>query len=113
MIALTAGQMLSEHENPGKATVHVPHGRVRRGAGDRRLPAVDSSLPSVGSRSAGRATPSAARSTHGPSRGVALHRQGRAERRRAGELLAQGTDAMVNCTILASIFAGLPKGTCT
>ncbi|MFI6243198.1 cupin domain-containing protein [Micromonospora sp. NPDC050795] len=34
MIALTAGQMLSEHENPGEATVHVLHGRVRLGAGE-------------------------------------------------------------------------------
>ena len=34
MIALTAGQVLSEHENPGEATVHVLHGRVRLGAGD-------------------------------------------------------------------------------
>ncbi|WP_410816266.1 cupin domain-containing protein [Micromonospora sp. 050-3] len=34
MIALTAGQMLSEHENPGEATVHVLNGRVRLGAGE-------------------------------------------------------------------------------
>ncbi|MFI7248872.1 cupin domain-containing protein [Micromonospora chalcea] len=34
MIALTAGQSLGEHENPGEATVHVLHGRVRLGAGD-------------------------------------------------------------------------------
>ncbi|WP_255508963.1 hypothetical protein [Micromonospora sp. A202] len=34
MIALTAGQMLSEHENPGEATVHVLHGWVRLGAGE-------------------------------------------------------------------------------
>jgi quercetin dioxygenase-like cupin family protein len=34
MIALTAGQMLNEHENPGEATVHVLHGRVRLGAGE-------------------------------------------------------------------------------
>ncbi|MFJ6951761.1 cupin domain-containing protein [Micromonospora aurantiaca (nom. illeg.)] len=34
LIALTAGQMLSEHENPGEATVHVLHGRVRLGAGE-------------------------------------------------------------------------------
>ncbi|SCG57015.1 cupin domain-containing protein [Micromonospora zamorensis] len=34
VIALTAGQMLSEHENPGEATVHVLHGRVRLGAGE-------------------------------------------------------------------------------
>ncbi|MEU4471089.1 cupin domain-containing protein [Micromonospora sp. NPDC023888] len=34
MIALTVGQMLSEHENPGEATVHVLHGRVRLGAGE-------------------------------------------------------------------------------
>ncbi len=29
LIALTAGQMLSEHESPGEATVHVLSGRVR------------------------------------------------------------------------------------
>ena len=29
VIALTAGQILDEHENPGEATVHVLHGRVR------------------------------------------------------------------------------------
>ncbi|MCO1616133.1 cupin domain-containing protein [Micromonospora tulbaghiae] len=34
LIALTAGQMLSEHENPGEATVHVLRGRVRLGAGE-------------------------------------------------------------------------------
>ena len=34
MIALVGGQRLSEHENPGEATVHVLHGRVRLGAGE-------------------------------------------------------------------------------
>lgn len=29
VIALTAGTSLAEHENPGEATVHVLHGRVR------------------------------------------------------------------------------------
>ncbi len=29
MIALAEGQRLDEHENPGEATVHVLHGRVR------------------------------------------------------------------------------------
>jgi quercetin dioxygenase-like cupin family protein len=29
VIALAAGQMLDEHENPGEATVHVLHGRVK------------------------------------------------------------------------------------
>jgi quercetin dioxygenase-like cupin family protein len=29
VIALAAGQMLGEHENPGEATVYVLHGRVR------------------------------------------------------------------------------------
>lgn len=33
VIALTAGQQLSEHENPGEATVHVLHGRVRLATG--------------------------------------------------------------------------------
>ena len=34
VIALAAGQLLDEHENPGEATVHVLHGRVRLAAGD-------------------------------------------------------------------------------
>jgi quercetin dioxygenase-like cupin family protein len=34
VVALTAGQALSEHANPGEATVHVLSGRVRLGAGD-------------------------------------------------------------------------------
>jgi quercetin dioxygenase-like cupin family protein len=34
VIALDGGQMLDEHENPGEATVHVLHGRVRLAAGD-------------------------------------------------------------------------------
>lgn len=34
LIALTAGQTLAEHENPGEATVHVLAGRVRLAAGD-------------------------------------------------------------------------------
>jgi quercetin dioxygenase-like cupin family protein len=29
LIALAAGQMLDEHENPGEATIHVLHGRVK------------------------------------------------------------------------------------
>jgi quercetin dioxygenase-like cupin family protein len=33
VIALAAGQLLEEHENPGAATVHVLHGRVRMAAG--------------------------------------------------------------------------------
>lgn len=33
VIALVAGQTLDEHENPGEATVHVLHGRVRLVAG--------------------------------------------------------------------------------
>jgi quercetin dioxygenase-like cupin family protein len=33
VIALLAGQALGEHENPGEATVHVLHGRVRMDAG--------------------------------------------------------------------------------
>ena len=32
LIALAGGQRLSEHENPGEATVHVLHGRVRLGS---------------------------------------------------------------------------------
>jgi quercetin dioxygenase-like cupin family protein len=34
LIALKAGRALSEHENPGEATVHVLHGRVVLRAGD-------------------------------------------------------------------------------
>lgn len=33
MIAMTAGRKLDEHSNPGEATVHVLHGRVRLEAG--------------------------------------------------------------------------------
>jgi len=33
VIALVAGQKLDEHENPGEATVHVLHGRVRLTSG--------------------------------------------------------------------------------
>jgi quercetin dioxygenase-like cupin family protein len=29
LIALTAGGVLDEHENPGEATLHVLHGRIR------------------------------------------------------------------------------------
>ena len=29
VIALAAGRVLAEHDNPGEATVHVLHGRVR------------------------------------------------------------------------------------
>ena len=34
VIALVSGQKLDEHENPGEATVHVLHGRVRLIAGN-------------------------------------------------------------------------------
>ena len=34
IIALRAGERLDEHENPGEATVHVLHGRVRLAAGE-------------------------------------------------------------------------------
>ncbi|MDZ4235238.1 MAG: cupin domain-containing protein [Dietzia sp.] len=34
LIALAEGQKLDEHSNPGEATVHVVHGRVRLIAGD-------------------------------------------------------------------------------
>ena len=34
VIALAAGQLLDEHENPGEATIHVLTGRVRLVAGD-------------------------------------------------------------------------------
>ena len=33
LMALTAGSSMSEHENPGEATVHVLHGRVRLASG--------------------------------------------------------------------------------
>jgi quercetin dioxygenase-like cupin family protein len=34
VIALAAGQQLSEHDNPGEATLYVLHGRVRLVAGE-------------------------------------------------------------------------------
>lgn len=34
VVALIAGSVLAEHENPGEATVHVLSGRVRLHAGD-------------------------------------------------------------------------------
>lgn len=34
VIALMSGQKLDEHANPGEATVHVLHGRVRLTSGD-------------------------------------------------------------------------------
>ncbi len=34
VIAMVAGQLLDEHENPGEATVQVLQGRVRLGAGE-------------------------------------------------------------------------------
>lgn len=34
LIALAAGYKLNEHDNPGEATVHVLHGRVRLDSGD-------------------------------------------------------------------------------
>ncbi len=33
LIALVAGRRLDEHENPGEATIHVLHGRVRLTSG--------------------------------------------------------------------------------
>lgn len=34
VVALTAGTSLDEHDNPGEATIHVLHGRVRLSAGE-------------------------------------------------------------------------------
>lgn len=34
LIAMTQGTTLEEHENPGEATIHVLHGRVRLVAGE-------------------------------------------------------------------------------
>jgi quercetin dioxygenase-like cupin family protein len=34
VIALVSGRLLNEHNNPGEATVHVMHGRVRLAAGE-------------------------------------------------------------------------------
>jgi quercetin dioxygenase-like cupin family protein len=34
LVALVGGQELAEHRNPGEATVHVLHGRVRLVAGE-------------------------------------------------------------------------------
>jgi quercetin dioxygenase-like cupin family protein len=36
MVALRAGSVLAEHENPGEATVQVLHGRITLVAGDDR-----------------------------------------------------------------------------
>ncbi|HET8617184.1 MAG TPA: cupin domain-containing protein [Actinomycetales bacterium] len=33
LVALAAGQVMDEHENPGEATLHVLQGRVRMAAG--------------------------------------------------------------------------------
>jgi hypothetical protein len=61
MIALVGGQRLSEHENPGEATVHVLHGRVRLGAGENRgtaRPVTSSSCRTAGTISKRWRTPS-------------------------------------------------------
>jgi quercetin dioxygenase-like cupin family protein len=34
VVTLTAGSTLAEHENPGEATLHVLHGRVRLISGE-------------------------------------------------------------------------------
>lgn len=34
VIAMRTGTVLADHENPGEATVHVLHGRIRLTAGD-------------------------------------------------------------------------------
>lgn len=34
VIALAGGQALHEHENPGEATIHILHGKVRLVSGD-------------------------------------------------------------------------------
>ena len=34
LIALASGRMLAEHSNPGDATVHVLHGRIRLASGE-------------------------------------------------------------------------------
>lgn len=34
LIAMTSGTTLAEHENPGEATIHVLHGRVRLLSGE-------------------------------------------------------------------------------
>ncbi|NEA27260.1 cupin domain-containing protein [Actinomadura bangladeshensis] len=44
IVALTAGTSLSEHENPGEATIHVLHGRVRLVAGENHWDGVSGDL---------------------------------------------------------------------
>ncbi|MCC8928758.1 cupin domain-containing protein [Rhodococcus sp. I2R] len=44
LIALLAGHSLSEHENPGEATVQVLHGRVRLTAADNAWEGRDGAL---------------------------------------------------------------------
>jgi quercetin dioxygenase-like cupin family protein len=60
LIALAAGHRLDEHDNPGEATVHVLHGRVRLSAGEigwEGSPGVSSSCPSAGTPSRRSKTP--------------------------------------------------------
>jgi quercetin dioxygenase-like cupin family protein len=47
LIALSAGQQLDEHENPGEATVHVLRGTVRMSSGDDTCEAVAGDLITV------------------------------------------------------------------
>lgn len=61
MIALAAGHKLSEHENPGEATVHVLKGRVRLGAAGNSWegsPGICSSSQTVGTTWKHSTTPS-------------------------------------------------------
>ncbi len=47
LIALKAGQSLSEHNNPGEGTVHVLHGRVRLVAGRESWDGTDGDLLTI------------------------------------------------------------------
>ncbi|QNK83638.1 cupin domain-containing protein [Nakamurella sp. PAMC28650] len=44
VVALRAGEVLAEHENPGEATVQVLHGRVVLQAGDQSWPGMAGDL---------------------------------------------------------------------
>ena len=59
LIALTAGSVLDEHENPGEATLHVLHGRIRLTTQDTSWDATNCStcMPETLPRRLGPSTP--------------------------------------------------------
>lgn len=44
LVALTAGTSLAEHDNPGEATLHILHGRIRLHAGEQSWEGRDGDL---------------------------------------------------------------------